>query len=338
LQKWTEFEGLILTDLAYFLSTDINSVSIWQLKPDGAQTIVFFRYQFQTDDDSEAQITGGDIMFYANKALNDPTSVATRGFIMQYVDTGYGYSFCIPTKEECDPSNGVDFMLLFYYCFGGSFAFMFLSIAMYRICTRKKRQRAYEAKVREVRQAQLRLMEHHNKARRVGMRDVSKQRAHKIHKAHQKVQKKQKKELKAQAKQEKQLNKLNHLGALAENGVIDPKLGQQVPSHSQHDSNVELENFRRYSAQTKELTNDLDVVNRQYAHSAIGVGPYKPPNKGRTRQVAQSVHSNSQATTVSDPAANLPPGWKQYYNNEGIPYYYNQTTGQTTWRHPAAGK
>merc|ERR1712176_1581627 len=248
----------------------------------------------------------------AKKEIEDSTSSSVRGFIMQYTDSTYSYKFCIPTKEECDPSKQINVLTIFYFCCGGSFGLVIILVILYRIATRGRRQRAYEARVREVRQAQLRLMEHHNKARRVGMRDVSKNRAHKIHKAHQKVEKKQKKELKARAKEEKKLNKLNHLGALAENGVMDPKLGQQVPSHSQHDSNVELENFRRYSAQTKELTNDLDIVNRQYAHSAIGVGPYKPPNKGRTRQVAQSVHSHSQATTVSDPAANLPAGWKQF--------------------------
>ena len=39
---------------------------------------------------------------------------------------------------------------------------------------RGKQETEYEAKVREVRQAQLRLMEHHSKARRDGMREVSK--------------------------------------------------------------------------------------------------------------------------------------------------------------------
>ena len=168
------------------------------------------------------------------------------------------------------------------------------------------------------------------------MRDVSKQRAHKIHKAHQKVEKEQKKELKARAKQEKKMNKLNHLN--------QPEMQQQVPSHSAHDSGVELENFRRYSAkvQQSELVEDKDVVNRpQYAQSAIGVGAFKPKQKLtkiQGRQVAQSVHSRSRGGTTSsqqtDPASNLPAGWKVYYNNDGIPYYYNQTTGETTWRKP----
>ena len=33
----------------------------------------------------------------------------------------------------------------------------------------------------------------------------------------------------------------------------------------------------------------------------------------------------------------LPPDWKIYYNDDGVPYYYNTQTGQTTWRHPGGG-
>merc|ERR1712232_1126315 len=105
-------------------------------------------------------------------------------------------------------------------------------------------------------------------ARRVGMRDVSKQRAAKIHKAHQKKEKEQKKELKNRAKQEKRMNKANHLA----DG--DPEMQNKVSSHSKQDSNVELENFRRYSQQKSNLVKDTDIVNRQYAHSAVGVSPY----------------------------------------------------------------
>merc|ERR1712113_1254201 len=106
-----------------------------------------------------------------------------------------GYKFCIPTKEECDPSKQINVLTIFYFCCGGSFGLVIILVILYRIATRGRRQRAYEARVREVRQAQLRLMEHHNKARRVGMRDVSKNRAHKIHKAHKKKKNYKKKKL-----------------------------------------------------------------------------------------------------------------------------------------------
>eukprot|EP01084_Bolivina_argentea_P273378 465653_1 len=31
---------------------------------------------------------------------------------------------------------------------------------------------------------------------------------------------------------------------------------------------------------------------------------------------------------------NLPPGWKVYHNDDGIPYFFCATTGETTWIHP----
>merc|ERR1712062_122247 len=96
----------------------------------------------------------------------------------------YAFSYCIPSMENCDPSKEIDLTLMFYICLGGSFVFITLVVFIYRLATRRKRREAYEKQVREVRQAQLRLMEHHNKARRVGMRDVSKKRASKTHKAH----------------------------------------------------------------------------------------------------------------------------------------------------------
>jgi len=50
----------------------------------------------------------------------------------------------------------------------------------------KKRRLRYEEKVKEIREAQIKLMEHHAKARRVGLKDVSKKRAHEIHEAKEK--------------------------------------------------------------------------------------------------------------------------------------------------------
>eukprot|EP01083_Nonionella_stella_P007342 21247_1 len=40
-----------------------------------------------------------------------------------------------------------------------------------------------------------------------------------------------------------------------------------------------------------------------------------------------------------DVSGNLPPlpiNWKTYYNSDGIPYYFNSHTGETTWKRPQA--
>ena len=367
--QWTEFEPLIIQDLAYFLSTDIRHISIWQLKPDGDGSIVYFRYLFDTDNEDNVQITGGDVMALARKEIGITDSSASRGFIMQYTDSSYPFEFCVPTKEECDPSKQINILEIFYICAGGSFGLVLIAVVLYRIITRGKRQRAYEEKVREVRQAQLRLMEHHSKARRVGMRDVSKNRAHKIHKAHKKKDKAELNELKQRAEEEKRLNKINEEAANSYQQAPGALPGDENPwgdrpvyaasagGHDKGNSQLELEQYRRYSQQPAQQNNNQFISKPEYAASAGGGrrASYQPPGmkqNQQTRTVAHSVavtktrnKANSVATRSSrassrvsqgsrDPAANLPPQWKVYYNNDGIPYYYNTTTGQTTWRHP----
>merc|ERR1712176_681076 len=180
----------------------------------------------------------------AKKEIEDSTSSSVRGFIMQYTDSSYSYKFCIPTKEECDPSKQINVLTIFYFCCGGSFGLVIILVILYRIATRGRRQRAYEARVREVRQAQLRLMEHHNKARRVGMRDVSKNRAHKIHKA-------QKKEIKHRAKEEKKLNKIKEENNHSNNpwGPKPEYAASAGHDHRPQNSALELEQYRKYSQQ-----------------------------------------------------------------------------------------
>ena len=139
--EWEVFEPLLVSDLAYFMGTDTNHISIWQLKPDGDGSIVYFRYLFDTDDDAETQIVGGDVMVYATGEVADDTSTAVRGFLMQYTDSGYAFSWCLPSNENCDPAKDVNMVLMFYYCLGGSFAFITLVVILYRCATRKKRQK-----------------------------------------------------------------------------------------------------------------------------------------------------------------------------------------------------
>jgi len=364
IDQWTEFEPLIIQDLAYFLSTDIKHISIWQLKPDGDGSIVYFRYLFDTDSESATQITGGDVMALARKEIGTLDSSAVRGFIMQYTDNNYEFDFCVPTREECDPSKQINILEIFYICSGGSFGLVLIAVILYRIITRGKRQRAYEEKVREVRQAQLRLMEHHSKARRVGMRDVSKNRAHKIHRAHKKKSKEELAEIKKRADEEKKLNKINEehassykeapgsaIGNNDDNPWGDkPAYAASAGGHGRGDSQLELEQYRRYSQQPAQQA-------PEYAASAGGGrrASYQPPGLKQpvTRQVAHSVavtktrntansvatrssraSSRAQSSQQQQSSADLPPQWKIYYNNDGIPYYYNTTTGQTTWRHP----
>ena len=188
---------------------------------------------------------------------------------------------------------------------------------------------AYEAKVREVRQAQLRLMEHHSKARRVGMRDVSKKRASKIHKAHAAKEKKEQQELKERAKAEKKMNKMHKKqGAEEQPGseyAAIPEYASSASGHKRINSKLELEQYR---TSQHEQRSGGGGGGPQYAASA---GGYKPPRASGRVSGAQSVHS-----AHSD--AVLPAEWKVYFNENGVPYYHNSKTGKTQWRHPTASR
>eukprot|EP01083_Nonionella_stella_P164502 544590_1 len=104
IHKQSEVESVLIQDLAYFLSTSTDRISIWQIQPDGDSSIVFFRYLFDTSEEDEAQLTGGGLMNFAYDEVRDSTSTAVRGFIMQYTDSTYSLDWCIPNKEECDPT------------------------------------------------------------------------------------------------------------------------------------------------------------------------------------------------------------------------------------------
>ena len=141
----------------------------------------------------------GDAVVQLRLAVIDPTSRFYGGFVSGYGDSSNGLKWCVIGFEDCDPTND-DFnvLIVLAICFGGSFVFEIVVILIYRIATKKQRQEKYEEKVKRVRDAQLQLMEHHQKARRVGMRDVSKGRARQISNARRKQEeedKKQRKEL-----------------------------------------------------------------------------------------------------------------------------------------------
>jgi len=164
------------------LGTDVRHISIWQIKPDGAKSIVYFRYLFDTDDDDETQIIGGDIMILASKEIADATSTATRGFIMKYVDSSYEFQFCLPNKEECDPTSQINFNRMFIICFACSFSFEIIVFVAYWFLTRKRREREYEERVAEQRRILKEMNEKDDtkNVTRIGMRDVCRKRAKKI--------------------------------------------------------------------------------------------------------------------------------------------------------------
>lgn len=58
----------------------------------------------------------------------------------------------------------------------------------------------------------------------------------------------------------------------------------------------------------------------------------------QTAGQSYSTISNPQVSNpqVTLPPGSLPPGWQVYWNSDGRPYYFNSTTGYTTWDAPTA--
>ena len=59
----------------------------------------------------------------------------------------------------------------------------------------------------------------------------------------------------------------------------------------------------------------------------------------KTKYREQPSGGRASAANAAPPPAfapqnQLPPEWRVYYNPQGIPYYYNVMTGETTWRPP----
>jgi len=96
----------------------------------------------------------------------------------------------------------------------------------------KKRRERYETKLREVREHQMRTMESHARARRVGLKDVSKSRASEIYQAKQEKKKAEEQELKDRVKQEKEMQRRvsiqkhnpQHSQEELQERLIDPRL------------------------------------------------------------------------------------------------------------------
>ena len=322
-----EFDELLVQDLAYYFGISTSRIEIWQLKGDGdGNSIVYFKYIFDTTDDRTAQATGGDVFTSFRTNLQTEGSVAYRGFLLGESDSSYELTWCLPENEECDPDAQFAFWRWFYICLGGSYGFEFLVIIIYRLATSRRRQKAYEEKVREVRKAQLRLMEHHQKARRVGMRDVSKNRAHKIHRAKDKQHKEEVREARRRSKVEADEIKRRRSSQASQGN-------KSSTGHGHARSEVEFQNQRLGSGSASGAANITVGNNSQFEVPSVS---------SANRAQSHSHHSNEGGGrggnngnfNPGDFERPLPPGWTMYMSNDGIPYYYNSMTGETSWRHP----
>lgn len=70
--------------------------------------------------------------------------------------------------------------------------------------------------------------------------------------------------------------------------------------------------------------------------SAVGQASTLPGHRTSVTASTKAPPLPSTGSTDEDDA--LPDGWKQYRTPDGIPYYYNENTKQSSWSKPAIPK
>lgn len=234
---------------------------------------------------------------------------------MKYIDSSYKFTFCIPTRENCDPDTEVNFNLIFLICFLCSFGVEGIAFGLYRFLTRGKRQQKYEEKLAETRRIEKEMIEENKNAVRVGMKDVNKKRAKEI------------------AKDKAELRDFKEEIAKTTT-VIDAAMS--------------LENQKNlWTQHIVAASGDDDII----INEQVEMQPYDPStpiineDQATTYDPRQTLNGEEQdddsdngpkeaVLAESDPEIDddgdngLPDGWELHYD-DGQPYYFNTVTQES---------
>lgn len=93
----------------------------------------------------------------------------------------------------------------------------------------------------------------------------------------------------------------------------------------------------------REIRQAQDEKAKKEEHDRVGkrlasISSEPDPNDIDSHMRYTNNSNNTSGNTSDNYNDELPPEWKTYFNDNGIPYYYNQNTGQTTWIHPNANQ
>jgi len=300
--KTETMKQALLQDLAYSFSYKVTKLDIYEILPDGENSVyIYFIVELETADTQQAQATWGD-KFVLYKSLHaDTLSVAYRGVVTNYLDSGYAIEWCLPYYENCDPNDDIDFMFLLYVSAGASWGSVILYAICHRICTRKARRRAFQKKVEDIKMFMIRQNELHDMMQnrdgrprkpKQGLRRVSKARAREIYKKKQKEEGRLKKENRRKSKEAR--------AAAVKQAKIEKKQAKQAKK----------EEKKRRKSQPQPGDPDSDGV----------VDP---------SDIAK-VASNYDREQKEQ----LPEGWKEFKSKSGLPYWWNARTGVSTWNRP----
>jgi len=175
---------------------------------------------------------------------------------------------------------------------------------LHRICTRKRRLRAFQKKVEDIKNFMIRQHKLHEQMgggvnRRQGLRRVSKSRARKIYKAKVKEEKNNKK---VEKKQKKEADK-----AARRQSKLDQKQAKLDKKEAKRLSKLEKKNKKKGGGSP--ATGEPDYV-----------------EDDEIAAIASEDYSSNLP---------LPEGWHQFASSSGAPYWWNERTGVSTWAHPA---
>jgi len=336
-----KFSSTLLEDIAYALNDNLFPASrfdVYSMKPDGTQTIIFFKLIFPTASTSEAQIYGGGVMIRLKDLAGDPESSFYRGMLTGFADHSFGIAdACIPSFENCDPDVKDRFSEYLMYCFLGSFGFELLMMLIWHLWTKKRKWKKYQERVKKVAE-RLQKLQANNEIRggrqQFKLKPVSRKDARKIYLASKKMEENKQEE---QKRKEKEAEELIRQEELEEQRAID-----QVKK--MEEANKKARKKHRKSGPGANPNMGEAAAHRggegepgAQPGSIVYPGAAVPGAAAAMQPGASAPGFNNMAFQGAPGMPALPKGWIEYRNKDGLPYYYNKKTKTTTWNHPALG-
>lgn len=302
--KTETMKQALLQDLAYSLSYKVTKLDIFDILPDGEEAVfVYFIVELETADTQQAQATWGD-KFVLYKSLHaDPLSVAYRGAVTNYLDADYSIKWCLPYFENCDPSDDIDFMFLLYVSAGASWGSVILYAICHRFLTRTQRRRAFQKKVEDIKMFMNRQ-----------------------HKLHDMMQKQNQGRPRARKQGLRRVSKAR---------------AREIYKKKQKEEDRVKKEDRRKTKEARQLATKEAKIEKKKAKEAK-----KQEKKRRKSQQpggpgSEGVVDPSEIAQVADDydqerKEQLPEGWIEYTSSSGLPYWWNERTGVSTWNRPVA--
>jgi len=109
---------------------------------------------------------------------------------------------------------------------------------------------------------------------------------------------------------------------------------KRLAMEAAHDLGIALDNAWRNS-QSRERKERMDDRKERFKERRGGRGRDVKVDPEEERQEREETRqSPPRRSSPMTPGPELPPGWEEFADDDGVPYYYNPSTQETTWTRP----